>query len=182
MRKPAIGVVELNSLARGTVVADAMAKRAPVDVLESHPICPGKFIIIVAGEVDDVKEAMDAGQHYGGYTMTDYTIIENLHPQVLPAVQGANPVPEITSVGLLETWVCPSCIIAADAACKAADIHLIEVRLANGLGGKAYMTLTGELFAVEAAMAAAVEAVTSGQLLRHEIIPAPHQSVKPKLF
>jgi microcompartment protein CcmL/EutN len=182
MKKPAIGIVELNSLARGAVVCDAMAKRAPIEVLQSHPICPGKFLILVAGEVDDVKEAMDAGMHYGGYTTTDTTIIENLHPQVLPAIQGANPVPEISSVGLLETWVAPSCVIAADKACKAAEITLIEVRLGNGLGGKAYMTLTGELHAVEAAMAAAVAAVTSGQLIRFEIIPAPHIQVKPTLF
>lgn len=182
MKKPALGMIELNSLALGTVVSDAMAKRAPIDILESHPVCPGKFMILVMGEVDDVKEAMEAGRHYGSYTLTDSTIIENLHDQVLPAIQGANPVPEITAVGLLETWVCPSCVIAADAACKAAEITLIEVRMANGLGGKAYMSLTGELHEVEAAMEAAVEAVTSGQLIRTEIIPAPHESVKPTLF
>jgi microcompartment protein CcmL/EutN len=182
MNHPAIGIVELNSLARGTVVTDAMAKRAPIEILDSHPICPGKFLIIIAGQVDDIREAMDAGRHYGGYTMTDSIIIENLHAQVLPAIQGANPVPDISSVGLLETWASPSCVIAADAACKAAQITLIEVRLANGLGGKAFMTLTGELHEVEAAMAAAVAAVTSGQLIRHEIIPAPHLAVKPTLF
>jgi len=182
MKQPAIGIIELNSLALGTVVCDAMLKRAPVEVVESHTICPGKFIVIVAGEVDDVKEAMDAGRYYGTYALTDSIIIENLDPQVLPAMQGANPVPEISAVGLLETWVCPSCVIAADAACKAAEIHLIEVRIGNGLGGKAFMTLTGELHEVEAAMAAATKAVTSGQLIRTEIIPAPHQAVKPTMY
>jgi microcompartment protein CcmL/EutN len=182
MNEPAIGIIELNSLALGAVVSDAMAKRAPIQVLESHPICPGKFLIIVVGEVDDIKEAMEAGEHYASYTMTDSTIIENLHPQVLPAINGANPVGEISAVGLLETWVAPSCVIAADAACKAADIRLIEVRLANGLGGKAYMTLTGPLDAVEAAIAAGVEAVKSGQLIRKEVIPAPHDHIKPTLF
>jgi microcompartment protein CcmL/EutN len=136
----------------------------------------------VAGEVDDVKEAMEAGRHYASYCMTDSIVIENLHEQVLPAMQGANRVPEISAVGLLETWVSPSCVIAADAACKAAEIRLIEVRIANGLGGKAFMTLTGELHEVEAAIAAATKAVTSGQLIRTEIIPAPHQAVKPTLF
>lgn len=182
MIEPAIGIVELNSLALGTVVTDAMAKRAPIKVLESHTICPGKFLIVIAGMVDEVKEAMEAGRHYGSYTMTDSTIIENLHPQVLPAMQGATPIPAIKSVGFIETWACPSCVIAADAACKAADITLIEVRMANGLGGKAYMTLTGELHAVEAAIEAAIKAVTSGLLIRHEIIPAPHDSVKPTLY
>lgn len=182
MKEPAIGIIELNSLALGTVVSDAMAKRAPINLLESHPICPGKFLIIVVGEVDDIKEAMEAGQHYANYALTDSTIIENLHPQVLPAINGANPVGDIGAVGLLETWVAPSCVIAADAACKAADIRLIEVRLANGLGGKAFMTLTGELHEVEAAIAAGTEAVKSGQLIRKEIIPAPHDHVKPTLF
>jgi microcompartment protein CcmL/EutN len=182
MKEPAIGIIELNSLALGTVVSDAMAKKAPIKILESHPICPGKFLIIVVGEVDDVKEAMEAGTHYASYTQTDSIIIENLHEQVLPAIQGANPVGDIGAVGLVETWVSPSCVIAADAACKAADIRLIEVRLANGLGGKAYLSLTGDLDAVEAAIDAAVEAVTSGQLIRKEIIPAPHEHVKPTLF
>ncbi len=182
MKEPAIGIIELNSLALGTVVTDVMAKRSPVRVLESHTICPGKFLIIVAGMVDEINEAMQVGRHYAGYTMTDSTIIENLDKQVLPAIQGANPVPEIKAVGLLETWAVPSCVIAADAACKAAAITLIEVRLANGLGGKAYMTLTGEQHEVEAAMEAAVKSIGSGLLIRHEVIPAPHESVKPTLF
>ena len=182
MKEPAIGVIELNSLARGTVVTDVMVKRAPVRVMESHPICPGKFLIMIAGMVDDVKEAMAAGQHYGGYTMTDAVIIENLHPQVLPAIQGATPVPEIRSVGILETFASPACIVAADAACKAAGVTMIEIRLANGLGGKAFFTLTGVLHDVEAAIEAGAGAVESGLLLRTEIIPAPHEQLIPTLY
>ena len=127
-------------------------------------------------------EAMEAGQHYGGYTMTDAVLIENLHPQVMPAIQGATPVPEITSVGILETFASPACIVAADAACKAANVTMIEIRLANGLGGKAFFTLTGELHDVEAAIEGAVAAVESGLLLRTEIIAAPHEQVKPTLY
>jgi len=173
----------LNGLALGTVVTDAMVKRSPIQILQSHSICPGKVLIVVSGEVDDVKEAMEAGRYYGSYTMTDSTIIENLHEQVLPAIEGANPVHEISSVGLLETWTCPSCVIAADAACKAAAITLIEVRLANGLGGKAFLTLTGELHEVEAAIEAGKRvAAAEGHLIRVEIIPAPHLAVKPTLY
>jgi microcompartment protein CcmL/EutN len=175
-------VIELNSLARGAVVTDVMAKKAPIRILDSHPICPGKFLIVVAGEVDDVNEAMAAGRHYGGYTMTDAVIIENLHPQVLPAIQGATPAPDIRSVGILETFASPACVVAADAACKAAEVDLIEVRLANGLGGKAFFTLTGELHAVQAAIDAGTRAIESGLLLRTEIIPAPHDQLKPTLY
>jgi microcompartment protein CcmL/EutN len=44
------------------------------------------------------------------------------------------------------------------------------------------MTLTGELDAVEAAVAAGVSAIESGQLIRKEIIPAPHEHIKPTLY
>jgi bacterial microcompartment shell protein len=182
MIEPAIGVIELNSLARGAVVTDVMVKKAPVRILESHPICPGKFLIIVAGDVDDVKEAMAAGQHYGGYTMTDAVVIENLHEQVMPAIQGATEIPSIDSVGILETFATPACVIASDAMCKAADVTLIEVRLANGLGGKAFVTITGPLFEVEAAIEAGVAAIESGLLLRTEIIAAPDEKLKPTLY
>lgn len=182
MKKPAIGVIELNSLARGPVVTDQMVKKAPVQLLRSHSICPGKFLIVVAGEVDDVNEAMKAAKYWGSYTITDSVIIENLHSQVLPAIAGTTHIPEIQSVGILETWSTPSCIIAADAACKAAAIKLIEVRLANGLGGKAYLTLTGLLHNVQAAIEGAVRKVESGLLIRTEIIPSPHEQLEPTLY
>ncbi len=178
MNDPALGIVELNSVARGTVVTDFMVKRAPVSIFQSTPICPGKFLIVLTGTVDDINEAMEAGKHYGGYSMTDWIIIENLHPAVLPAMAATAKVPEVRSLGILETWVTPSCVIAADAACKAANVDLFELRLANGLGGKAFFTLTGDLHEVEAAMTAAVAAVESGQLVRHEIVAAPHESVE----
>lgn len=182
MKEPAIGVVELNSLARGSVVTDVMVKKAPVRIVNSHPICPGKFLIVIAGEVDDINEAMEAGRHYGGYTINDYVLIENLHPQLLPAIQGAAEVPEIASVGIVETYASPSCIVAGDAACKAAGVRLIEMRLGNGLGGKAFFTMTGALHDVEAAMDAAIKSIDSGLLIRTEIIAAPHEQLKPTLY
>ena len=64
---------------------------------------------------------------------------------------------------------------AADAAAKAADIRLLEVRLGRGLGGKSFVLLTGEVAAVTAAVEAA-EALeeTQGLMGKSVVIPAPH--------
>jgi microcompartment protein CcmL/EutN len=87
-------------------------------------------------------------------------------------------VKEVVSLGIIETFSIASCIIAADAAAKAANITLIEIRLARGLGGKAFTTLTGELHSVEAALGAATAAIEeSGMLTMTTIIPAPHKSL-----
>ena len=87
------------------------------------------------------------------------------------------PLQKLESVGIIETFSAAATVLAADAACKAAEITLIELRLGNGLGGKAYLTLSGEQFSVEAALSAGVDAIASGLLLRSELIPAPHQDM-----
>ena len=59
--EPAIAMIELKSIAKGILATDALAKKAPVRILETHPICPGKYMILFAGEVGDVEEALKAG-------------------------------------------------------------------------------------------------------------------------
>jgi len=171
---PAIGLLELTSIARGIVATDAMAKRATVVVVHSQTVCPGKYIVLIAGDEESVKLSMETGVHYAGAYLVDRLVIPNVHPQVLPAMAAVQPLPGLVAVGIIETFSVAGTVLAADAACKAADVTLIEIRLGTGLGGKAYVTLTGDQDSVEAALAAGVAAVDSGLLLRSEIIPAPH--------
>lgn len=56
-----IGAVELNSVAAGVVAGDAMLKAANVDLVVAQPTCPGKFIVIVAGDTASVETAVAAG-------------------------------------------------------------------------------------------------------------------------
>jgi len=171
---PAIGLLELTSIARGIVACDAMAKRAPVQVVRAQTVCPGKYYILVTGDEESVAESMAVGAHYAGTTLVDRIVIPNLHPQVIPAVLAVQPLPGLLAVGIIETFSVASAIIAADAACKAADVTLIEIRLGMGLGGKAYLTLTGAQDAIEVALAAGSAAIDGVFLLRTDIIPAPH--------
>ena len=57
---PALGLLELSSVARGVVTADAMAKRATVRLVRAHPVSPGKFMVLLAGGEEEVAEAMAA--------------------------------------------------------------------------------------------------------------------------
>ena len=59
-------------------------------------------------------------------------------------------------------------------ALKAAGVELVEVRLALGLGGKAFATVTGEVSDVAAAVEAATELASArGMLTEAVVIPAP---------
>lgn len=179
----AIGVIEFNSIANGINATDIMLKAADVQLIDSYPICAGKYMSIISGEVGAVKSAINAVIEQQDPTMVNYLIIPNIHEKVIPAINMANPVPEIQALGIVETFSVATTIKAADAAVKAALVDLIEVRLARGLGGKGYLILTGLVGAVKAAVAAAeAEANSDGLLMASVIIPSPHEDLKERLL
>ena len=59
---PALALLEITGIARGMVVCDTLVKRAAVDLLRSHPVDPGKYLILFAGDVAEVEEALDAAE------------------------------------------------------------------------------------------------------------------------
>lgn len=181
--KPAIGMVEFNSIAAGIATADAMLKRAPVDLLECRPVCPGKFIVLVGGMTDPVNEAMAAADDRGTEAVVDRLLLPNVHPSIFPAIVGAVEMQEVESLGVVETISVASNIVAADASVKAADITLTEMRLANGLGGKSFYLMAGDLPNMEAAIEAALEMVRpTGLLVRYELIQQLHETVRRKVM
>jgi microcompartment protein CcmL/EutN len=180
--REAIGLIETISIAVGVRVTDEMAKSAPIEILEATAICPGKFMVLVAGEVSAVESSMTRGVEVGGDVVVDKLFIPNVHPDVFPAILAATEVGPLRALGVVETFTVASTILAADAAAKASDIRLIELRLAKGLGGKAFFTMTGEVFDVEAAMDAALQvARAGGNLVRSVVIPRPHEDLTPKI-
>jgi microcompartment protein CcmL/EutN len=174
----ALGLIELSSIARGVVVADVLCKKAPVNVVRSAPVSPGKFVILMIGGVADVTEAFHAGIDAAAHTLLDRLLLPQAHEQ-LPAVISREPISApIDSVGVVETFTVASAVLGADAACKAADITLLEMRLGQHIGGKGYFTFTGTLDSVEAAVDAARRALDGALLCATEIIAAPHEDLR----
>ncbi len=176
-----LGMLEMTSIARGVVVADSMVKRAPVKLLEAKTVCPGKFVVLICGEVDEVREAMATGKHYAGTTLIDELFLPKAHEDLPEAIVGATQIGQIEAVGIIETFSVSSTIIAADAAAKAAPIKLMELRLASGLGGKSFFTFTGTISDVEASIADGCSVIESGLICNKETIPAPHPDLSAKL-
>ncbi|MBI5478447.1 MAG: BMC domain-containing protein [Deltaproteobacteria bacterium] len=179
---PALGIVETQSIARGVVCADAMVKKAPVTILQNHPVSPGKFVVVIAGQVAAVEEAMRAGEDAALHLIVDRLFLPQAHEQLAPLLAGHSRPAVIGAVGIIETATVVATVLASDAAAKAAHIDLLEMRLGQGIGGKGYLTLTGELPDVEAAMAAGVAAIAPALLVLSEIIPAPHDDLRTRLI
>lgn len=178
MKDPALALIELKSIARGFVAADAVVKKAPVKVLRSTPICCGKFMLLFAGEVADVEESVLVGKTTAGDMLINDLFLPYVHPKVLPAVSGVVDIKKFGALGIIESFSIASIIVAADKAIKTAPIELVDVRLASGMGGKGYLVVTGDLADVESSIAAAKELVKKeGMLAGCEIIASPHKDL-----
>lgn len=179
----AVGIIEFNSVARGINAWDAMMKAATVNMVVSEPVCPGKYVIIISGDVGAVETSVKAGREVAGRFWINSTVIPNIHPEILPAMSATVEVPEIQSLGIIETYSIVSAITAADTAVKAATVKLIEIRLARGLGGKGFVFLTGDVGAVQSAVKAALEGVTQEDMITESvIIPYPHHTIRERLW
>jgi microcompartment protein CcmL/EutN len=174
----AIGLIELTSIAKGYEVADALLKTAQVQMVFNRSICPGKFMVMVAGETAAVESSIAVGLEIGGETVVDSLLIPNVHPEVFPAISGTRVITETGALGIIETFSVASIIEAADAAVKAANVQLLQIHLAMAIGGKGYVTLTGEVAAVTAAVEAGAEFIRSkGLLVNKVVIPQPRPEV-----
>ncbi|MCC6698649.1 MAG: BMC domain-containing protein [Candidatus Hydrogenedentes bacterium] len=172
-----LGMVEFASIAVGIRASDAMVKAAPVDLIESRPITPGKYMSLVTGEVAAVQASVHAGVTAAGAdAVVESFVLANLHEQVLPAILGKAPAPELDAVGVLETRSAAKIVEAADAACKAAPVRLITLHLANHIGGKGYTTFAGHVADVEAAVDAGA-IIAGADLVDRVVIPNPYPEI-----
>jgi microcompartment protein CcmL/EutN len=186
-RGPALGVLEIGTIARGVVVADAALKRAPAILLSSRAVSGGKHLVMLEGGVAEVEEAMAAGRLAAASILLDSVELAAADDQVWPMLGAPVAPPDWTddpdaeAVAIIETTTVCAAIAAADAACKVAEVTVRDVRFAIDLAGKAYFTLTGSLDSIEAATAAAVEAADR-RLVGAEMIAQPSPDLRGRLF
>src|SRR5262249_46425896 len=101
---PALALVELASIARGHRVAHAMCKRAPIGLMRADWVSPGKYLVLVEGDVAAVDEAFAVGVDVAGSQLLDRLILQQPHAEIWPALAGeANAKAGVESLGIVET-------------------------------------------------------------------------------
>jgi microcompartment protein CcmL/EutN len=179
----ALGMVEIQSIPKGVEAGDYMLKAAAVELVTAQPVCAGKYIVIVRGEVSAVQSSVKAGEADAGSLLINSIVISGVHEQVPKAINACTEIGSVAAVGVMETFSLCAAVVAADAAVKAAEVDLIEVRLGRGLGGKSFIVLTGDVAAVRAAIQAGsapdeVQGLMSGSV----VIPSPHPDIVKSLL
>ncbi len=178
---PSIAILEFDSIAHGIVAGDAMAKRAPLDVLLAGTVHPGRYLVLAGGGTAEVEEAIEAAHDASPGGVLGCTFLPDVHPAVIAAAGGARRVGG-DALGVIETRTVTAIVEAADAGMKNADVVLREMRLADDLGGKGYVLFGGPLTEVDAAVDHGIARIGHGEHpVTHAVIAQLHVEMDDNL-
>ncbi|MFT3770395.1 MAG: BMC domain-containing protein [Minicystis sp.] len=162
---PALAMLELADVPAGYAALDALAKEAPVSVIAAGTVQCGHFLIAFAGEVEPVEMSFGRATSVAAGSLLDAVLLPHAEPRILPAIMDGTrryPAPG-DALGVLQTSSSPTILRAVDAALKGALVELVELRIAEGLGGRGLATLWGNQHDVQAALDLATEAFARGR-------------------
>ena len=129
----AIGILESNSIAKGIEAMDVVLKAADTRLLYAKTVCPGKYTILFYGDVAAVQAAADAGSLSLAHHLVDSIVIPRIHPQVIQAIGLSTEASQGNAVGIMEFYSVAGAVYGADAAVKAAEVTLLDIRLGKSL-------------------------------------------------
>jgi len=174
----ALGLMEFTTVPVAVAATDEMLKASEVELVLGTPVCPGKYVTIIRGEVANVTTSVRKGMTVGGLFVVESHVLPNISEEVPPALAGVGEGENLKALGIIETFAAVTAVLAGDIVVKAARVGLIEIRLARGLGCKGEVFFTGELGSVEEASRAARDRLgREGGLASSVVIARPH----PKL-
>ena len=174
--KKALAMVEYKTVSSGMQAADIMVKTSEVEIIEATTVCPGKYMVLISGELSAVRASVDAAVAKMPDMLIDEFVLGNPHESIFAALYGTSDIGSPDALGVLETFSSCAAIVAADIA--ASLVELIELRLSRGMCGKSYLLITGEIAAVQAAIdKAKAGAGESGMFLDSAVIPHPDEKM-----
>ncbi len=170
-----LGIVEAKSIATGVRILDSMLKGADVELVKASTICSGRYLIYVAGDVKAVETSISIAKESGSRLMGSYTL-SRISKQVFEALKHNRKAEPGQALGIVESKIVSSGIVAADAAVKRSLVTLNKLVTGQGINGKAYFVMTGDVASVNEAVTASVE-VLGKQLVDVTVLPSPDFSV-----
>lgn len=150
---PALALLQLSDVPFGLRALDALIKEAEVELVQRGTVQCGHYLIAFAAELEPVQRSFARARAAASSAVWDAVLLPDAEPRIVPAFRGARlgwPAAG-DALGVVQTASCPALLASLDAALKGAEVELVELRLADGLGGKAIATLWGEIQDVQAA-------------------------------
>lgn len=170
-----LGIIETRGIAAGVEVADIMVKAADVELVQASTICSGRYLIQVAGDREAVDTSVRLARE-SGRALAGAFVLANVSPQVLAALRGPSAHEAGDAVGVIECRTVSAGVAAADRAVKRSAVRLLRLVTGQGINGKSYFVIGGDVASVEEAVEAARSALDR-DILDAVVIPRPSLKV-----
>ena len=170
-----LGVAEATNISSGVRLMDMMLKAADVALVRGTPICSGRYMIHIAGNRDAVETSINTAVASGAPLIASF-VVSGISAQVVKALRQHTALPAGCALGVVEAKRAVACIAAADAAVKRAAVVIGRMTIANGINGKSFMVLGGNITSIEEAVAAAAD-VLGRELVDAVVLPRPEDQV-----
>ena len=106
-------------------------------------------------------------------------ILPNVHEKFHDGILGKRTKCKMESLGIIEAISVSTMIKASDAGVKGANVNIIEIRLADDIGGKAFTIFNGSVEEVQVAVEIAKKSVFDTEhWINETIIPNLHDDMK----
>ena len=171
----AIYVVEFRSISRGIGALDNMCKRTRFELLYAAPVCIGKYLICVGGDIADITEAQNAAETDDDEMPFSSRLLTGIHPAILSYFKkGQTKTDEMpAAMGVFETTSAAQGFFSLDKALKGAQAKLMRVWICNTIGGKLCWVLGGSTSDIQSAIRVAKDSVPENEQAGNRIIIAP---------
>ena len=179
---PALGLFDIEGLPSALKARDIAVKKAIVEVSIFAPVSPGRTILGFTGDIAEVTAALEEVSESVGPRLVQELLLPAIAEPAYSALMGAKSNPEpYTTLGILEfTGIVPA-VDSADRLVKRCGLQISRLHPASGYGGRAFLTVYGELANVEDGLEHITEAWGS-DLLDAELIANPLSETSTPVF
>lgn len=178
-----IGALEFTSISRGMYIADAIVKKADVEIIYFKTICPGKFLIIVSGDEGEIDTAIDFGISIAGSALFDSFKVHAVSKAIINGIKSKyNPVERPDAVAVVETRKVCTGIRVLDLMLKAADVTLVRIYLAFTIGGKLVFIVNGPVSSIEHGINECKKLLSKAESENIAVIPSPNIDILDNLL
>ncbi|MEA1967680.1 MAG: BMC domain-containing protein [Thermodesulfobacteriota bacterium] len=166
-----LGIVESRSIAAGAELTDMMVKGADVELVKAATICSGRFLIQVSGDVKAVEIAVQIAKDSGRALVGSF-VLSNVSDQVINALKRGAAVQKNDALAIVECKTASSGIAACDCSVKRSQVSLARLVIGQGINGKSYFVISGDVASVKEASDAA-KSVLGKNLVEVVVLPFP---------
>ncbi len=168
-----IGLFEFYSISDGLKMTDILLKSSNVHIHKNEIICPGKYALLIKGDLKAVSNAVSRAKSEKMTSMIKAELIPDISDKVFEGLNKNIDELNADAVGVLETKNYVISLVLADLMVKSARITILKILDRLGIVGKGIIIYSGSTSQVDSAHNCAIGSKYAENIVASNTINKP---------